>query len=168
MMKKLLLGLWLLGLTYPCMAKDWNGIVPLKSTRADVERRLGQPKDDLDGRYYFVDEIVTIQYSGFKCGEVPRIEGWPVSPVRWNVKPDVVTSIGVKLRRAVPLSSLSVDLSKFKRTSRGHLTSIFYYHNETEGFTIEAFEEEGKEMIRGFIYEPGAGNEALLCPAKKN
>ena len=42
---KLLIGcLWLLILTIPCRAEGWNNIFPLKSTRADVFKLLGDPK----------------------------------------------------------------------------------------------------------------------------
>ncbi len=162
--RKSIVLLFLLSISCPCAAKEWRGIVPLKSTRTDVERLLGRPKDPVDARYYLPDEIVTIEYSRYACDQVPTAGGWPTQPVRWNVKPDVVTLIDVKPRRPVPLSSLSIDLSSFKRISGVHPVSISYYQDHAAGFTIEVFEEEGIEMVRGYIYEPGAGNESLLCP----
>ena len=42
-------------------AKEWRGIVPLKSTRADVERLLGKPNGL--GRYEFDNERAYIDYA---------------------------------------------------------------------------------------------------------
>jgi hypothetical protein len=42
-------------------AKEWRGIVPLKSTRADVERLLGKPNGP--GRYEFENERAYIDYA---------------------------------------------------------------------------------------------------------
>jgi hypothetical protein len=43
-------------------AEAWRGIVPLKSTRADVERLLGRPGEH--GRYQFDKERAYIEYCG--------------------------------------------------------------------------------------------------------
>jgi hypothetical protein len=51
-------------------AKSWRGIVPLKSTRADVERLLG--KVDSWGRYQFEDERGSIRYRENPCLGVYR------------------------------------------------------------------------------------------------
>lgn len=45
--------------------KEWRGIVPLKSSRSEVERRFGQP--DEWGYYSFKDERVSIEYSEGPC-----------------------------------------------------------------------------------------------------
>lgn len=38
------IGFWLLTLAYPCAAKEWHSISPLKTTRTEVLRLLGEPK----------------------------------------------------------------------------------------------------------------------------
>lgn len=141
--RKSIVGFVLLMMCCPCTAKPWRGIVPLESTRADVENLLDRPKDLTDGRYYLADEVVFFEYAQNACGQSPIIEGWPIRPVRWNVKPDTVILIGVKPRKSVPLSSAFQDLSKFKRSFDIHQPSIFYYEDKTEGFTIQTFEENG-------------------------
>jgi hypothetical protein len=48
-------------------AKEWRGIVPLHSTRQDVEKILGLPSRPSDGKFstYFLDEgLVQIIYAG--------------------------------------------------------------------------------------------------------
>jgi hypothetical protein len=148
-------------------AKPWKGIVPLESTRTNVERLLGKPADPEQPRYYLANEIVTVQYSKYGCDQAPVVKGWPILPVLWNVKPDLVTVISVDLKRPVPLSSLSLDLATFKRVPELHLRNVFRYKNEKDGFGIAAYEDAGIEMVRGYIYEPEAKYEHLRCPGVK-
>ena len=52
-------------------AKSWRGITPLKSTRADVERLLGQPNGL--GRYQFENERAYILYADDECRQIYRL-----------------------------------------------------------------------------------------------
>lgn len=148
-------------------AKPWKGIVPLVSSRADVERLLGKPRDPEQPRYSYPDEIVTVEYSRCACDRAPAVKGWPTLSVLWNVKPDLVTAIGIDLRKPVLLSSLGLNLSTFKRVPEFHLQNVFRYKNEEEGFVIQVYEDAGIEMVRGYIYEPEAKYDYLLCPRVK-
>ena len=62
------------------------------------------------------------------------VKGWPTLPVRWNVKADLVTVIGVKLKKPGIGFSLSLNLATFKRVPATHLGNVFYYKDEKEGF----------------------------------
>src|SRR5689334_7259730 len=53
----------LLVMSATSQAKPWRGIIPLKSTRADVERLLGTPNAKY-GHYEFPEETATIYYAG--------------------------------------------------------------------------------------------------------
>ena len=46
----ILAGWMLVTVSNTCRGKDWRGITPLKSSRADVERLLGRPT----GRYQLI------------------------------------------------------------------------------------------------------------------
>lgn len=161
------IGFVLLVTVKPILSKSWREIVPLESTRIDVERLLGKPTDPQPARYYLPDEIVTVGYSQYACGQAPQIKGWPTFRVRWNVKPDVVTVIGVDLRKPVPLSSLHLDLSSFERVAEMHLENVFYYKDEKDGFVIEVYQDGENQMVRGYTYEPEAKYNNLLCPGIK-
>jgi len=65
-------------------AKEWRGIVPLHSTRADVSRLLGKPNFNYN-LYEFGDERADILYARHACSEGGA----------WNVAPDTVTEIHV-------------------------------------------------------------------------
>jgi hypothetical protein len=77
------------GLATACLAKEWRGIVPLRSTRADVERLLGTPTQRLGDVYYYRlrQELAVIWFLKASPAMVCR-RGWHASP-------DTVTAIGV-------------------------------------------------------------------------
>lgn len=65
-MKTLQLTVLILVLTiysYP-QSNSWNGIIPLKSTRNDVEKLLGKPPEDggylINGEFAFIKTLVKI------------------------------------------------------------------------------------------------------------
>jgi hypothetical protein len=72
------------GLAAVCSAKEWRGIVPLKSDRADVERLLGVPNQrSAFGYYYrFHDVLAVVWFQSEPCDQC----GWG-----WRVSPDTVT-----------------------------------------------------------------------------
>ena len=135
-------------------AKEWNGIIPLKSTRADVERKFGKSKNDL---YHYRGQFVSFEYANFPCAhESPP--GWPQAPPGWDVPPNTVTAIRVAFRnRPIAVSTLPFDLVSFEKV-RGDsdLPQHFYYTNKAEGFAIEFFDFGDKqgEIAESFIYTP--------------
>ncbi len=63
---------WLFLLTLPCAAKSWNNITPLKTTRAEVIRLLGEPKPfQGKGPEYFAydNAMVFIKWTRPNCVE---------------------------------------------------------------------------------------------------
>lgn len=109
-------------------AKEWRGITPLKSNRADVERLLGRPDENIGDTfltYYFPDIVVSIQFSANpQCrANLPQDS--------WNVSTGTVTTIRVDIRNQVLLSDLQIDLSKFKvRKGTSDIVGHFYFTNE--------------------------------------
>ena len=66
-------------------SKEWRGLSPLKSTRADVERMLGQPDDNYNNKlvtYYLPEQVVSFGFRGNpKCQEKSK-------SITWDVKGD--------------------------------------------------------------------------------
>ena len=146
------------------LAKEWRGIVPLKSTRADVERLLGPPDEPLTFTYYLANDIVGVEYSKYGCKPAPVVAGWPTPPLEgWDVRPDTVIAIRTTLKKRIPLSSLSIDLTKFKKIRASHVPTHFYYVNRDSGFTIRTETGGVKEMVQGYIYEPSSKYDYLRC-----
>jgi hypothetical protein len=96
-----------LGLIRSCEAKDWRGITPLRSTKADVVRLLGTAVNSNDVRsiYQFEDEEVYIVFSGSQLCNSPSIPR------------GTVLLIQVTPRRRLSLIDLKLDKNKFKEFS---------------------------------------------------
>jgi hypothetical protein len=131
-----------------CPPTGWRGIVPLKSTRADVERILGPPTDK-SGLAYLSDRSVVVQYSVRPCDS------------DWNVPPETVIALGIRAEPMIPLADLHLDLTKYKKV-RGDadVSDHFYYADEERGFAISV--RDG--MINRYIYEPTAKDKSRRCP----
>src|SRR5690349_5733501 len=86
-------------------AKEWRGIIPLHSTRADVIRLLGKPDHD-DNSYDVSEGQVFILYAQRPCerhfGLRPR-----------NVSAGTVLQITLMLKQPGPIEEFGLDLKKF-------------------------------------------------------
>lgn len=153
-------------LSFTCFAKEWRGIIPLKSTRADVEKLLGTPSEDHPARYDLPDEIVYVEYVEHPCNHT-NPPGWPVPPLGWNVPVNTVIDIVITLKKPIPLNSLTVNLSDFKKVRGDDVPQHSSYNNEEEGFSIEVLEDGGSENanVWEYIYGPRAKDSYLRCPA---
>jgi hypothetical protein len=89
-------------------SNSWRGLTPLLSTRADVEKLLGKPKEDKYSccRYETPNEYVSVSYAADKCDE------------GWNVLKDTVLSLSVSPNSDVgkSLEELKIDKSGFSVT----------------------------------------------------
>jgi hypothetical protein len=142
-------------------AKEWRGIVPLKSKRADVERLLG-PVPNGFPHYVLPDETVYVEYA-YPCG-YKNPPGWPDPPPGWNVPKDTVVSISVEPKESILFSSLALDLSKFEKVEGD--SQHFNYIDGEEGFTVNVFGSccGMGEKVSAYIYHPTAKEEkAVRC-----
>ena len=152
----IIVAIWIvLTVTNCSYGKAWRGIVPLKSTRADVERLLGQPTGDLFN-YNLPDSTVVFRYSNCRCGDACKKDDW-------NVPPDTVILIRVDLKGVVRLADLKIDLTNFKKW-RGDedVPGSSLYRNANEGFAIET----GGGYVSALTYMPRAKDNYLRCPDK--
>ena len=89
-----------------CFAKEWRGIAPLRSTRADVIERLGNPKKNQDTGVEYFDlgtEKVTIQWIDPTCERK-----YPVEPAE-AVRPAHVV-LRVTVFPKTPINAKELDL----------------------------------------------------------
>lgn len=117
-------------LTRTATAKEWRGIVPLKSTRADVERLLGKPGKH--GRYQFDEERAYIDYAGAgRCK--------PINGCLCFVSEDTVISIRVELEVEMSFSELKIDHTRFKKYISPQNPALASYSNEEAGiiYTVD-------------------------------
>ncbi len=128
-----------------CSAKEWQGIVPLRSTCDDVKRILNVSKCEFG---YDVEEgRVYISFAKKPC-----LDGW-------NVPSGTVLSIAVYPKGNRRPEQLGLDLTSFKKDPDE--PRFLYYDNREEGFTVTAT-SDGK--VHRIDYFPAAKDEFLRYP----
>ncbi len=142
----------LLFISQAAAAKAWRGIVPLHSTRAEVERLLGPPNVE-DSGYLFEDETATITYSSRACEE-----GLPGG---WNIPLNTVVEIRVSSNREISLVDVLPKGKTFEQIYAIEKTQIDYLDAE-EGVQYTA--RDG--LIMAVTYTGSASDvKKLSCGA---
>jgi hypothetical protein len=108
--------------------KSWRGIVPLHSTRADVERLLGPPNVE-DSGYDIDGARVHITYSSQGCQE-----GLPGG---WNVPANTVVSISVSSTTKINLADVLVPGKNYDQIYKVHTPQLVDYVDNQEGVRYE-------------------------------
>lgn len=155
--------IFLIGWMMPSWAPDiktkgWRGIVPLHSSRTDVDSLLGKPEDPTKKHslVYSTDkEIVLVDYtSGPPCG--------PESG--WRVPAGTVTSIMVSPKYESTLSKLDIDEAKYRKVHKPDMPpGRSFYIDDAGGETIDVL--EGRVLT--VTYSASALDEHLRCVNSK-
>lgn len=110
-------------------AEPWKGIVPLKSTRSDVERLLGKPLPGPVQSYVIYQresEEVRVRYADKSlCTRTTDCE--------CNVPDDTVLKVVVRVKSKTSFSSLNLDLSKFHPIVNPENSNNVAYSNSDAG-----------------------------------
>ena len=110
-------------------AESWRGIVPLKSTRADVERLLGKPiPGDLafQATYRLPKKEVLIRYAAKQFCRDPQTCGC-------RVPDDTVLDITVTPKHAMKFATLGVDKARFETFPLAEDIGILIYRDDLVG-----------------------------------
>jgi hypothetical protein len=136
-------------------AKAWRRVVPLRTTRAQVERRLGKPRG---GYHELKAERAFVFYSGGRGCEGG--EGW-------DVPRDTVVQIVVTPKTSLRLSALRLDMKRFEKAADPEVPTHALYTDKEAGLTYEVYEGEGADngLVLHMQYGPSAKDERLRCPA---
>jgi|KBSSwiStaDraftv2_1062776.scaffolds.fasta_scaffold94918_2 hypothetical protein len=137
-------------------SSGWRGIIPLHSTRADVERLLGAASDECRCLYKSRDENVHIEYSIERCGQGERNE--------LDVPPDTVLTVAVYLKRKPLWSELGLDSTRFEKTEDPELRGNISYTSYQEGVTYSLGSDRRVFEITYFGTLKDRNN--LRCPSK--
>lgn len=131
--------------------QDWRQIVPLKSTRAEVERILGATTGAYFAQYELKQGSLFIEYSSGPCK--PERKGG------WNVPKDVVIRVNFSPKHRTRIADLKLAPKKFRRVVDNHVIGILYYVNDEEGITYQV--QSGR--IDFVEYGPARRDEHLYC-----
>jgi len=138
-------------------AKEWRGIIPMQSTRADVTRILGKSPDanHIRANYYLDEGHIYIVFANddayYDC-----VKKLPV---------DTVLLIQFTPKRGLSLTDLKLDLNKFKKFDPSEPKDIGFegYLNEEEGLIIVTYKGEVNQI--DYIATP---KDRKLCPEYYN
>jgi hypothetical protein len=143
-------------ISIPVTAKEWRGIVPLHSTRADVRKLLGKPHSEespSSDLYEVAEGRVDIMYVREKCEQ-----GLPANWGNWNVPPDTVVNISISLNKPIPLTELGVpNIKRFEWYTDDSSTT--YYHDKKQGIEYEVQDKK----VTSITYGPTEKDSVLLC-----
>jgi hypothetical protein len=159
-MKRIVLSFLLLSTgAVSSQAKEWRGIIPLHSTRADVERLLGPPTTDRADTAFYESEAerVSIDFSKGPCN---------VEYSSWNVPRDTVISIWVTPMNGLNAADLNLSQKNYIKTQDKHISEIVYYRDEQEGIEYSVNVDTGRVGL--IKYLPSAVDEPLRCPEPRN
>jgi hypothetical protein len=138
-------------------SNSWHGIIPLRSTRADVEKLLGSPTPEskaLDAAFYRTEnERVFVLYSNGPCDV--RAGNY------WNVPLGTVITFSVYPNVKPKFTNLKLDESKYKKKEDPEVLDLVYYTSEEEGVSIEVNISEG--VVNAIRYSPASRDNCLRC-----
>lgn len=120
-----------------------RGIVPLRSTREDVERLLGKPQWSRGATFIFESECerVDVLYSKGEC-ELSGVE-------RWKVPKDVVVKLVVASRDILFVKQLNRELNRYSRQQESHPPNWVEYRSAEDGIRVLAMlDKRGKGIAR--------------------
>jgi len=154
MTKYLLVFVFALALIGPvsgAQTKGWRGIVPLHSTREDVERLIGAPMTPNGITYDLNDERVNVVYSdGSVCER----------GAQWRAPRGTVIGITAYLKQQRPLAEFPIDPTKFEKFTHPDRVSVSY-NNPEDGISFGTTLEGEVFVIE---YYPAAKDKDLRCP----
>ena len=137
-----------------------RGIVPLHSTRADVERLLKVKPERCGGNaclYDLSDKTVFALYA-----DEPTCRNDDAT-TSWKVPRDTVIEITVNFKTPQPFSALHIDVTKYDRTADKELRGLIYLTDYAQGVRMET----SGNTVRAITYYPGGTEDNLRCPSKQ-
>ena len=137
--------------------KAWQDIVPLRSTRKDVERLLGsaQQSKGVAATFQLKDGRVRVFYSKGYCKR-PNTNDW-------NVPPDTVVSLSFEPSNELKIAELKLDMTKYEREIDPHLERAVHYYNREAGIRISTRLEKEGEEVHSIRREPAEKDLHLRC-----
>lgn len=138
---------------------SWQGIVPLHSTRIDVEKILGPPRPESKGRdastYETRSGKVFVLYSTGPCNTTIS-NGW-------NAPRGTVIEVSVEPKGKPKLSDFKLDPSKFEKKQDPEVLDYTYYADDENGISITV--NTVQDVVVRISYRPKFKDNYLRCSA---
>ena len=114
---------------FTCAQKPWDGIVPLITTKDQVEKKIGRPGSN--GFYEFDDGRVLVKYVEVRCGKIKQCD--------CLVPPGTVQFVRVEIYYDLYIKDLKLDSKEFKKTRNTHQPELFTYANHKRGIVYSTY-----------------------------
>ena len=140
--------------------KEWCGIVPLHSTRTDVERLLKVKPERCGSNaclYDLADKTVFALYAG---EPTCRNDDETTS---WKVPRDTVIQITVNFKTPQSFAALDIDVTKYDRVPDKELRGLVYLSDYKQGVRMET---SGDAIVMAITYYPAEKDDNLRCAPK--
>ena len=138
-------------------AKEWCGIVPLHSTRADVERLLKVKPESCGGNaciYDLPDKIVFVLYA-----DEPTCRNDDAT-TSWKAPRDTVIQLTVRFKTPETFAALDIDVTKYDRTPDKELHGLDYLSDYGQGVKMET----SGDTVSAITYYSEKKDDNLRCP----
>lgn len=139
---------------------DWKALVPLVTTRTQVEANLGAP---ISGKGYVLvyetpNEKLSVWYGGARSSDTDLC--------RWNVPNETLFKFVLAPKTRVRLAEMNVDLAAFRKQKALEMVNDYYYYNENDGVTITTRIIEGEEVLLNIERGPDSVQREKYCCKK--
>lgn len=136
---------------------EWRTLVPLVTTRHEVEAELGAPSS---GKEYILvydttEERVTVWYGGAKSAAT--------DDCRWDTRKETVFNFVLAPKKKVRLADVNIDLAKYQKQKALEMVQDYYYYHENEGITLTTRMVEGEEILLSIERGPDAAQRKAYC-----
>lgn len=142
-------------------SNSWDRLVPLKSTRHDVEALVGKVKWSHGSTFIYEMPCgrLDVVYSRGSC-ELTNVQ-------RWNVPQDVVIRMEFAPRQTILVRDLNLASEAYARRQPLHPENWVEYRSKENGILITALRARKGDTVAVIAYEPTKKQEELLlCRAK--
>ena len=146
-------------LIFPGVPKDWCGIVPLSSTRADVERLLKVKPERCRRNACLYDLPEKTVFVFYADGQTCRNDDVTTS---WKVPRDTVIQFTVHFKTPQPFSALDIDVTKYDRAPDKEWPGLVYLSDYVQGIRMDT----SGETVIAITYYPAQSKHNLHCQSK--
>lgn len=147
----LCIGATLTSFKGPGQSQGLLGIVPLHSTRLNLERRFGRSADPCGCVFHTPKESIIVDYALAPCK----------GPVHgWNVPKGTVLAFRIRPKVPIPISEIDLDPRRFIQTHSHDENVTVYYTDALNGIKY-AVQENNVIFIRRV---PSSKDNGLRCP----
>jgi hypothetical protein len=153
----------ILATTVFCQIQDWKTLVPLESSRKEVEKILGKPDKYFEtyGTYQTPRGEFSVWYSTGGCRK--KVKG-----LQWNVPAQKLTRILMYTQSSLPLEAYIKNKDEYKKENSPDLSkNRFLYTSPDESIIYQTIVTHDKlEFVNTIELQPGKNKKHLLCKQK--